>query len=190
MIETAALTDTLREETVTRRARRRLARKRAQAHALPRRVDSADIEALGPALARRLGLRPPFSAAEFARRYARFIWIRIHIISLPMGPTRIHASCIRRGRRTYIIQRRADGTTAQHSEWSTWHEIGHIVLGHLRLGDTTVLHDLVRRDTPEEIEAETFAEIMWLYARGAPAHTIPQPIDRDVRVFLRDLERR
>lgn len=152
-------------------------------------VDRAVVASVGPLLAERLRLDPPFTATDFIKAYARHNWLRVRIMPpLDMRDASIYGACFRlrgRDRRRYIICRRADGGV-EHREWSTWHEAGHIVLGHLAGGDSSL--DFGDKSTDRrERDAELFAEIMWVYASAHGLGARLVGTDKILIAFLDDL---
>jgi len=127
-----------------------------------------DMQGICIALCEHLRLVPPFSAIELSDRIADERSCFIYVASRRL-PGTIFGVCARL-RGAYAILYRADGSMA-HQERIIFHELGHIVLGHLRQTERILVLREGLTSTTEEHEAEAFAEFMTTYALFGTALT-------------------
>jgi|SRR5579871_869114 len=120
-------------------------------------------------------LHSPFSPEDFCAAYNTVE--RYPIILQPMGEGRhVSGVCYFKNGTFYIFHSTAGSRLLQ--DRTIWHEIGHVVLGHVGPENPGVRmkHDVVMT-TVQENEAEDFAAIMTVYAtlRGHLRAALPSP---------------
>lgn len=122
-------------------------------------VVAAAMAAFVSELSTALNLQAPFTADRLCAAVAG--WRDVHIDVLPhrMGAARIYGFCKCVRERHYVIFYRCDGTTAIQQQRIIFHELCHIILGHV--SPLSPLHAL--RDpltvTLQDQEAELFAAL-------------------------------
>ncbi len=136
-------------------------------------IPPENVEDVAVRTASALKLPASVKSEMFVRAYANQQDIRIEIQTFDLEDYDVDGWCVRLGERTYIIFYRANQghltfSKRQRREWVKWHEIGHIVLGHLtKVGDTSRMFD---PDAPQEQAANEFADAMMAYTRGTLRH--------------------
>lgn len=170
-------------------ARRRQLRTKRPNAALPTDLPP---EEMGPALLDRLGLPQTVDPLILIRAHARYHWLRVRFNTFDMSDARMYAWCVRLSRwRTgwdYTVWSRARcETDERHRRWGLWHEAGHIVYRHLKVGESSMRGGDMK--APNERAAEAFAQFMSLYTRedSLTASQASQPVDPAFRALYEEM---
>jgi len=132
-------------------------------------IPAKNVEGVALKTVADLKLPPSVRSEMFVKAYAAEQRIRVDIQTFDLEDYDVDGWCVRLGEHNYVIYYRTNQGRLTFSkrwrrEWVKWHEIGHIVLGHLtKVGDTSVSFD---PKAPQEQAANEFADAMIAYTRG------------------------